>query len=389
MRCSFNAVGTTGGLTGLQMAQQQQQVWSSAVWSRITAWLLLPGSCVVLEMMLRNLKPGADACHANNFTHMALISLGHWFGRTTLPLFAGMYISMVTSVHKLLLLHTDSFNGHHSLPSSVSPKVASMTLDLLTDTRAFLMTLLRSGLSPAEALNASKVFQGLVESAVSSLPPSTATSRICIRVEYKNTMGCGSDGVAKRNRISSSSSTSSRSSTTTALVSSTSNPMRFTQELHHLRAVIVMLLMRISNQQQRLMEGQPTLRARCPTNTEKRLGWLMELQSTYPGLAGVARNLLLPLDLAASDTSASSAFKREAMVWDAYAVQHFHGRLLPGCSYIGCINMEGTSEASLDTVLCSGCRRTRYCSLDCQRAAWRRGGHSEVCGKGEWAKSAE
>lgn len=62
-----------------------------------------------------------------------------------------------------------------------------------------------------------------------------------------------------------------------------------------------------------------------------------------------------------------------------HAVSHLNGRLLPGCCHLGCINLAGVSEAALPTLLCSGCRRTRYCSVKCQRAAWLKGGHSTVC----------
>lgn len=67
------------------------------------------------------------------------------------------------------------------------------------------------------------------------------------------------------------------------------------------------------------------------------------------------------------------------VVLGRYAVTQFHGRLVPGCCYLGCTNLDGVSEATLGTQLCSGCRRARYCSLKCQKAAWREGGHSFVC----------
>lgn len=64
---------------------------------------------------------------------------------------------------------------------------------------------------------------------------------------------------------------------------------------------------------------------------------------------------------------------------EQYAISHFSGRLMPGCCHMGCSNMSGFSEAALPTLLCSGCRRARYCSLGCQVAAWQEGGHSIVC----------
>lgn len=66
-------------------------------------------------------------------------------------------------------------------------------------------------------------------------------------------------------------------------------------------------------------------------------------------------------------------------VWERYAVTHFHGRLTLGCCNYGCMKMDGMSEAMLCTKLCSGCRRARYCSVRCQKAAWIDGGHKAVC----------
>jgi hypothetical protein len=50
----------------------------------------------------------------------------------------------------------------------------------------------------------------------------------------------------------------------------------------------------------------------------------------------------------------------------------------PGCSYPGCCNMEGRSEAELATQVCSKCRGARYCCRDHQVAHWK-AGHKEVC----------
>lgn len=76
-----------------------------------------------------------------------------------------------------------------------------------------------------------------------------------------------------------------------------------------------------------------------------------------------------------------------AAMWDDFACQSFHGRMLPGCCNLPCTNMCGMSEAALPTQLCSRCRRSRYCSTACQRQAWVGGGHRLVCGNGKWARN--
>lgn len=54
------------------------------------------------------------------------------------------------------------------------------------------------------------------------------------------------------------------------------------------------------------------------------------------------------------------------------------GPLLTGCCSLRCNNLTEASEALLPTLLCSGCRRARYCSVRCQRQAWQ-DGHKRLC----------
>lgn len=46
----------------------------------------------------------------------------------------------------------------------------------------------------------------------------------------------------------------------------------------------------------------------------------------------------------------------------------------PGCSYLRCAEVQGGRSKR-----CSGCRVTRYCSVACQHADWRQGGHRQMC----------
>jgi hypothetical protein len=50
----------------------------------------------------------------------------------------------------------------------------------------------------------------------------------------------------------------------------------------------------------------------------------------------------------------------------------------PGCSYPGCCNLEGRSEAELRVLVCSKCKGARYCCREHQLAHWK-AGHKEVC----------
>lgn len=91
------------------------------------------------------------------------------------------------------------------------------------------------------------------------------------------------------------------------------------------------------------------------------------------GLRDFAQALLL------SAQAEAGGQERVLLIAEQYAALHFNGRLAPGCSHLGCTNLCGVSETALCTLLCSGCRRARYCSQECQKASWVKGGHSAVC----------
>lgn len=76
-------------------------------------------------------------------------------------------------------------------------------------------------------------------------------------------------------------------------------------------------------------------------------------------------------------------FTFKAEVWmcvlQGFALDTIHGRPAPGCCNAFCTNLTGASEASLPTKLCSGCRRVRYCSVQCQKSGWTQGLHNVMC----------
>lgn len=83
--------------------------------------------------------------------------------------------------------------------------------------------------------------------------------------------------------------------------------------------------------------------------------------------------------LAWSPRATSEAELAANAACERFAVAKCNGRLVPGCCNLGCTNLEGFSEVALPTRLCSGCRQARYCSVECQKEAWKEGGHSTVC----------
>jgi hypothetical protein len=50
----------------------------------------------------------------------------------------------------------------------------------------------------------------------------------------------------------------------------------------------------------------------------------------------------------------------------------------PGCSYLGCCNLQGRTEAELPVQACSKCHGARYCCREHQVAHWK-AGHKEEC----------
>lgn len=70
----------------------------------------------------------------------------------------------------------------------------------------------------------------------------------------------------------------------------------------------------------------------------------------------------------------------QGVVWSSFAASRGVCPKVKKCGCWDCVNKEGCSESDLSTKLCSGCRMVRYCSVACQRSAWREGGHALSCG---------
>lgn len=119
-------------------------------------------------------------------------------------------------------------------------------------------------------------------------------------------------------------------------------------------------------------------RAGCRTSALCTVMWWTEALRVCQELSSSdLRDVVSPLLTDAAYTQVRSDV---GAVWERYAVNHFHGRLTPGCCNLSCSNLDGISESALKTQLCGGCKRARYCCVSCQKAAWLHGGHSAVCG---------
>lgn len=144
--------------------------------------------------------------------------------------------------------------------------------------------------------------------------------------------------------------------------------------LHQLQAVSLVTVVQVCRWR---MECE---RTSC-TNQHSTPYWLASVRQTCEHLHNQDLKVLMASMLSEKASSTPQSQLKMSVDWERYAVAHFHGRLLPGCCHLGCTNLDEVSEAAVKTQLCSGCKGARYCSVECQRAAWREGGHSAVCGQ--------
>lgn len=148
--------------------------------------------------------------------------------------------------------------------------------------------------------------------------------------------------------------------------------------LHQLSTLLVISLVRLNNWTLRLATASGIQQHQLDVLTSRR-AWLPQLKKYDPQMGFVAAHLLAHASRNGNQAEDKAFANLEASMWGKYALEHLHGRLLPGCCHLGCTNLSGVSEAALLTLLCSGCKRARYCSVECQRAAWIEGGHRDIC----------
>ncbi|MEW5317566.1 MAG: hypothetical protein WDW38_008852 [Sanguina aurantia] len=108
--------------------------------------------------------------------------------------------------------------------------------------------------------------------------------------------------------------------------------------------------------------------------------WYTNMRARLGKLSGDLGPLSQAMMQAPEVWGAASRETISASTYESFTTPSFRIAFLPGCCHLGCSNFEGPSEAALKTLLCSGCRRARYCSGGCQRAAWVQE-HRLHCGK--------
>lgn len=386
----FLLVATVASESFNRLHQQQLlQAWSSPAWQTLAAWQHLPGCSAVLEMLLRN-GQSTNAENVSNVVQTVMTNLVTQVTRPPTTASCRAQISLLASLHKVMLLH--SFSTADTVPgcsTSRSDPDRGQTMHLihvhlqnaLTAVLAHTQTECAVGIATSEGV-ISQQDADAANTLAGSIPRTDASVSCCGDMR-----------------------------------SASAAPHHPCMEgTHQLLSILVMyvvwsgnLCTRMAKRQQR--RGPPIMAKGASDSAKKKgaasahdavlagnpreaeesaeggLGWIVEVEAHDAELASVARLLVLPSQPADWKTR-SEASRQETAVWDEFALRHFHGRLLPGCSYQGCTNLYGISEGALETLLCSGCRRLRYCSVECRKAAWVKGGHSEVCGRGRWAASA-
>lgn len=371
------------------LLRSQHHIRSDPAWGVLHAWQSLPGSSVLLELALRAPCGPLTADLGKALSLGVLHIAGQHRDRPT-PASCKAQISLLVSIHKQLLLCTRAINQDFSGSGVTREEQLGMQadqLEALTLAYALLCNVLLSMCEHASSprnttsppLETANSIPGSLGVACQPARAGGSTSSLSRDVASRtggvagsSAPGCGSTNLDRSGSSSGGGRAQSESSRCNA-------PLK--QDLHRLEAVTVMV---VGWMDSFLLRGgrDDVWGVRCE-GANAYMRWEPDVRKFDSELADVALSLALPLQ-PRRRADESLCFKQQAVAWDRYAVKHFHGRLLPGCSYLGCADVSGSGEAAVATRLCSGCRRTRYCSVECQRAAWLLGGHADMCGKGKW-----
>lgn len=346
-------------VSGTTSLQPTQQLHSWAARQRLIDWQCLPGSCVVLEALVRDGSQYLNDSSISSAVEKSLLHVALQLGRGPPTVSScSAHISLVASARKLLLLHSPA-TSFTTTPGGRATSDEQLTFEDIFEIHKVSQTTLSAVLA-----HLPKAKQRRSGATGKKKPPALKTI-------LKLARSVADSSVLTR--------ISSGSGCTLGAPAEAGCGLR--QAMHQLAAILVVVLGSMESMMHAVLQRQRN-------NPDWTRGggsdWMLEVEQHDAELVTLARALSLPFQ-PEKWKSPASALKHEAGVVDSYALKHCNGRLLPSCSYVRCTNISGTSEQSLATLLCSGCRRARYCSVACQRAAWMGGGHSHVCGSGGWA----
>lgn len=321
-------------------------------------WCSMPGFVCVMEALMRD-----KFCPTESVTYTIGEAFGHLIRPCTSqdPMTLTACISMAATIHKLVTRCLRPASDVPNQPCMSAAKLDPVLLDLLTtvvDGFGMLVNLLHQAMQAQDSCSSSSGGSKDSSHASTGRNRSRFSMRKAPRVAWQ-----AKDGSRSCNIDS-------------GVVSPGSQSGPFPAHTLHqlqLQSILLSCLVQLCHWRVRGTNRADTMH---PADLSR---WLESICGSYKhlgfGLPGLMQELLSVWLMHMPNARA-----KVGEIWGVYALK-FHGRLLPGCCHLGCTNMAGVSEAALPTLLCGGCRRARYCSKECQRAAWAQGGHGSVCRK--------
>lgn len=352
------------------LLQRQHMAASRSPEQILCTWQSMPGSWTLPEVSCRAFQLDASEIIYQLWSNVGVItgmltSDPNLLAIALLPVQISLAATLLKVLTKHLLASSSSSPSPTLSTCHMSETDGAMMLESLSCLQAFVLSQVAVS-NRCQASNASNSGSA-PQTSMSAAAPEVAVKGQ--QVQERSSLldrrsSCGNSAVASGSILWCS----------TALVSSKSQ-----HSLHKLGAVLVIALAKLNHW--RLRRGMHLGQGALDEVTESVADWLQELEQDHPQLGSAASKLFSDATQSQGSLTDQAFASLESQVWGEYALQSFQGLLLPGCCYLGCTNLAGVSEAALPTLLCSGCRRARYCSVMCQKAAWSEGGHSLLCCK--------
>lgn len=366
----FEALHTQQQLEINKQQQQQGRLLPTLAWSKLHAWRSMGGSAVVMEVFLRagrrddpaSLLP--SAFHSFSANLVLQLETG-----TPLSVFWQAHISLAATLLKLLHIPTSDDVDVWSFICNVLPlSVARVTSSLRASLHA-VSHILRQNIGTTGSLCHRAPLEPRVDGAANNITcPSVPPDGGCIVGSWNS--NC--KPVQSLTGLQGTMDFIMGPLASTSLLNSGAEQ----QGARQLHAILALAVVRLTMSRMRDNEDSET----AILLQQEAADLARELCEADIGLHEVAEMLTALSGDELRLRSELSIARMEARVWHSHTLHAFHGRLLPGCANPSCKNICGVSEASLPTLLCSGCRRVRYCSVKCQRIAWTEGVHNELCG---------